>query len=57
MRIPQVMAHCWKVMTRPLISRGAISAWYTGTTADATPTPRPERKRPIHRTGRPFAPL
>lgn len=27
MKIPQVIAHCWRVTTRPRISLGAISAW------------------------------
>lgn len=45
-RIPQVMAHCCSDTTRPRISLGAISDWYTGTTLDAIPMDMPGTSQP-----------
>lgn len=45
-KMPQVMDHCCIDTSRPRIAGAVISDWYSGTTADASPTATPDTTRP-----------
>src|SRR4051812_35875762 len=51
MRIPQVIAHCWKPTRRPRFEGGASSEMYTGTWAEQIPTENPLMIRPTTSIG------